>query len=153
MSQILCGYLWVHELEQWSRSAHRCMKNTHLCRYKCLRHKEELHIYVEDTYSDISVCFSCIDGPSGTIVQAHAPRDSRIIFDSSERWVDGSQSKSFDIVTMHEIGHALGLGHSNVRGAVMYYDYGDYGAVRRNLTPDDINEIKYLYNHHNHTNG
>ncbi|CAA0816541.1 Matrixin family protein [Striga hermonthica] len=102
---------------------------------------------------DISVYFSGIDGPSGTIAQAHVLRDSRIIFNSSERWVDGSQSESFDIVTVHEIGHALGLGQSNVPGAVMYYDYGDYGAVRRNLTPDDINEIKHLYNHHNHTNG
>ncbi|GER48577.1 matrix metalloproteinase [Striga asiatica] len=57
--------------------------------------------------------------------------------------VDGSQSESFDIVTVavHEIGHAVDLGHSNFPGAIMYYDYGDHGAVRS----DDINRIKHLY--------
>ncbi|CAA0816553.1 Protein of unknown function- DUF538 [Striga hermonthica] len=39
----------------------------------------------EDTYSDISMYYSGIDGPSGTIAQVQAPRNGRIIFDSSER--------------------------------------------------------------------
>ena len=53
-------------------------------------------------------------------------------------------SNYFDLETvyLHEFGHGLGLGHSNVNGAVMepYYE-----GVRRTLHNDDISGITFLY--------
>ncbi len=44
-------------------------------------------------------------------------------------------------VTLHELGHALGLGHSDVPGAVMYPYYRRLTA----LTTEDIGAIQDLY--------
>jgi transporter family-2 protein len=61
---------------------------------------------------------------------------------------DGHTSNNrvdFDSVTLHELGHALGLGHSpNVRQAVMY-PYFAFGEERRKLSQDDIDGITTLY--------
>lgn len=45
----------------------------------------------------------------------------------------------------HEIGHALGLAHTNNSATIMY-TYGN--PSRTVITPqtDDINGVKYLYN-------
>ena len=57
---------------------------------------------------------------------------------------DAIPSGAFDVQTVwtHEKGHGLGLGHSNVDGAVMepYYE-----GVRRVLPQDDIDGVTFLY--------
>ncbi|KAA3475422.1 metalloendoproteinase 1-like [Gossypium australe] len=45
---------------------------------------------------------------------------------------------------MHEIGHALGLGHSRNPDAVMYYRL-DCGRNKRNLSQDHITGLQTLY--------
>ncbi len=45
-------------------------------------------------------------------------------------------------VIAHEIGHAIGLGHSPVKNALMYYSTV---PVRNDLGMDDINGVTYLY--------
>ncbi len=44
---------------------------------------------------------------------------------------------------LHEIGHALGLGHSPYTSDIMYTPH-QYGTV--NLSPRDINSVRWLYN-------
>jgi len=80
-------------------------------------------------------------GPNGTIAgDAH--------FDSAETWVDDANDTAagndFDLFTvmLHEMGHALGLGHSSDPNAVMY---AFYQGGRRTLAADDIAGIQAIY--------
>jgi len=62
-------------------------------------------------------------------------------------WVDsltpGAGQFDLETVMLHEIGHALGLGHNNLDvNSVMQ---PVYGGVRRGLSADDITNIKELY--------
>ncbi|UOB81996.1 matrilysin family metalloendoprotease (plasmid) [Bacillus sp. ZJS3] len=73
-----------------------------------------------------------------------------IHFDDSEyTWCIGVVSKAYDVetVALHEIGHILGLEHSNVEGAVMFpTNLPDF--IKRALTPDDIVGVERLYRNH-----
>jgi hypothetical protein len=68
--------------------------------------------------------------------------------DVNRNWVDdplaGASTTRFDFPTivLHELGHALGLGHSSTSGAVMQ---NGYRGAKRELTPDDIAAIQALY--------
>jgi hypothetical protein len=46
-------------------------------------------------------------------------------------------------IALHEIGHSLGLGHSENGGAVMYPYY--WGQTIGALPQDDVNAIRYVY--------
>ncbi len=50
------------------------------------------------------------------------------------------------VVLAHEIGHALGLGHSSEQPALMYYDASSKKQL--GLTQDDMHGITYLYPRH-----
>jgi hypothetical protein len=56
-------------------------------------------------------------------------------------WSIGSGTDLYSVM-LHEFGHALGLEHSQVPGAVMQ---PSYGGVRTGLTPDDVAGIQALY--------
>lgn len=64
-------------------------------------------------------------------------------FDDAETWSTTAGSRrDIETVALHEIGHLLGLGHSDVENAVMYpYLTG----TRRALHADDIEGIRSLY--------
>jgi hypothetical protein len=49
-------------------------------------------------------------------------------------------------VALHEIGHALGLAHSTLQGAVMY---GTYNGAKKTLATDDIGGIRSIYSNGN----
>lgn len=88
------------------------------------------------------------DGPGGILAYAtfpnpFSPRKVFLRFDNDERWSNtGFQDVDLLTVAIHEIGHALGLGHSRDPRAIMY---ASYAGPRRALSADDIAGIQELY--------
>ncbi|XP_057787171.1 metalloendoproteinase 1-like [Salvia miltiorrhiza] len=110
--------------------------------------------YTKDySAADIKISFqsrdhgdgSAFDGSGGILAHAYAPTDGRLHFDGDERWVDGVVGGAFDLQTvgLHELGHVLGLGHSQDGGAVMFPQVGN--GFRKVLGKDDIDGIRALY--------
>ena len=66
--------------------------------------------------------------------------------DSEHQWVVGAVANGFDVETvgLHELGHILGLQHSNVAGSVMFPSV-DSNFTKRALTADDLGGIRELY--------
>lgn len=73
---------------------------------------------------------------------------SQCHFDADERWRTFATANDIDLqtVALHEIGHLLGLPHSDNENAVMYEVYPREG--RRELHPSDETEIRRLYHIH-----
>jgi hypothetical protein len=87
------------------------------------------------------------DGPGGVLAHTFypAPPNSETIagdlhLDADEPWRSGANVDLYSVV-LHEAGHALGLGHSDRPGAVMY----PYYKLATGLADDDIAGIRALY--------
>lgn len=87
------------------------------------------------------------DGPSRVLAHTFypSPPNSEPVagdmhFDAEEPWGVGTGIDLYS-VALHELGHALGLGHSDKPGSVMYPYYRKHGE----LTEDDIQGIRELY--------
>ncbi|XP_043928522.1 matrix metalloproteinase-18-like [Protopterus annectens] len=88
------------------------------------------------------------DGPHRTLAHAFAPGQGiggDAHFDEDETWSKGHQGYNLFLVAAHEFGHALGLGHSNDPGALMYPTYSFVNPNHFRLPQDDINGIQSLY--------
>uniref|UniRef100_A0A2N9HK91 Peptidase metallopeptidase domain-containing protein n=1 Tax=Fagus sylvatica TaxID=28930 RepID=A0A2N9HK91_FAGSY len=113
------------------------------------------HIWAQDyTNANIKVGFhrrdhgdgSAFDGAGGILAHAYPPSDGRFHYDADERWSVGAVPNAFDLetVALHEIGHLLGLDHSEVEGAIMWPTISS--GRTQGLHRDDIDGIKALYN-------
>jgi hypothetical protein len=87
------------------------------------------------------------DGPGRTLAHSFYPADVNpepiagdLHFDNAENWQTGINPDFFAVV-LHELGHALGLGHMNKPGAVMYPYYRRFEG----LQPLDIEAIRKIY--------
>jgi len=87
------------------------------------------------------------DGPGGILAHTfypfpinREPIAGDMHFDNDESWKIGASVDLFSIA-LHETGHALGLGHSDKPGDVMY----PYVGQATGLTQNDINAILQLY--------
>jgi hypothetical protein len=64
-----------------------------------------------------------------------------IVFNSSQPWHAGL-NYDIETVAIHEIGHALGMGHSQISVADMY---AYYQGVKQNLNSDDVAGIQTVW--------
>uniref|UniRef100_A0A914H581 Peptidase metallopeptidase domain-containing protein n=1 Tax=Globodera rostochiensis TaxID=31243 RepID=A0A914H581_GLORO len=100
------------------------------------------------------------DGRGGVLAHATFPQDGKLHFDDDENWVfmDGNKIGNHRFtdmywVALHEIGHVLGLSHSNIETAIMapfYQDPRDLVDWRGNyktpeLTQDDTRAAQQIY--------
>ncbi len=88
------------------------------------------------------------DGPGDVLAHASFPNpyDDRQVFlhfDDDERWVN-SNTQNVDLLTVaaHEIGHTLGIAHSDDPNALMF---PSYRGPHRFLSEDDIAGVQSLY--------
>ena len=87
------------------------------------------------------------DGPGNVLAHTFYPSPPNeepiagdLHFDDDESWHIGADV-DFYSVALHELGHALGLGHSDKPGAVMY----PYYRKSSSLTAEDITAIQGMY--------
>jgi len=90
------------------------------------------------------------DGEGGTLAHAFYPHSNKglsgdVHFDDAEPFTSMSaKGRNLLWVATHELGHSLGLEHSNIKEAVMYPWYTKYKPGFR-LHEDDILGIQSLY--------
>jgi hypothetical protein len=97
-------------------------------------------------YGDIRIGGVALSG--GALAQTYLPPPYNggslagdMVFNTSQTWHINSDY-DLETVALHEIGHALSMGHSTVSTAVMY---GNYTGMKQSLDPDDASGIQSVW--------
>ena len=78
-----------------------------------------------------------------TVIDGKTIKGSVLLLnDTNSNILDQKSRDEITALIAHELGHAIGLGHSPVRDSLMYYQSI---PARRNLGWDDIDGVSYLY--------
>ncbi|KAL2096441.1 hypothetical protein ACEWY4_008589 [Coilia grayii] len=92
--------------------------------------------------------FYPFDGRGGVLAHANSPGRAEggdTHFDDDEHWTLTSRGSNLLLVAAHEFGHALGLDHSRLRGALMYPTYRYVNTNGYKLPDDDRKGVQSLY--------
>ncbi|XP_006887410.1 PREDICTED: stromelysin-1-like [Elephantulus edwardii] len=93
--------------------------------------------------------FYPFDGPGFSLAHAYPPGpgiNGDIHFDDDEQWTEDYLGTNLYLVAAHEVGHSLGLFHSNNPDALMYSLYKEPTDLTHfHLSQDDVNSIQSLY--------
>lgn len=107
-----------------------------------------------DLDDSVNACFSRNESSGSTLAFVIcAMSGSRLAFDMVfyDGWTwnddasDGTGGYDIQGIATHELGHALGLGHSNVSGSTMWPSSLGNGVANRSIEADDIAGIRALY--------
>ncbi|XP_039042952.1 metalloendoproteinase 4-MMP-like [Hibiscus syriacus] len=97
--------------------------------------------------SDIKIGFTAIKSPKFG-VGYYPPKGMLLLDNSHTHWSTASNPARGEIdlqsTALHEIGHTIGLKHSNDPASVMYPTLS-FGTIKRELTQLDINNLRALY--------
>jgi hypothetical protein len=74
-----------------------------------------------------------------------------LILNANTSNLNSMSSSEVEAVIAHEIGHAIGLGHTEFKHNLMYYNVS--GKSQKWLGQDDINGVTYLYPHDSELGG
>jgi hypothetical protein len=83
--------------------------------------------------------------PGFSLIVSHPPLPLHFN-EEEDKWIDGAAPDQYDVqtVSLHEIGHCLGLQHSSDSDAVMY-PIIPANTERRILQSDDLTQLRSLY--------
>lgn len=107
-------------------------------------------LFNTDPVADIRIGGHFFDGPSGILAHGFFPPTNGVTaagdihFDKDDFWVIGFPGPGFDIfqVAAHEIGHAIGLGHTGVPSSLMNPSYSEAFSGPQ---ADDIAGAQFIY--------
>ena len=80
-----------------------------------------------------------------TIYDADVYTNTRYSYYSSRETDGCSGEYDIDGIMVHEVGHVIGLGHSNVSGSTMYPSVSSCNSANRTLEADDLAGMRALY--------
>ncbi|KAM8835784.1 macrophage metalloelastase-like [Synchiropus picturatus] len=92
--------------------------------------------------------FAPFDGPNGVLAHAFSPGEGRggdAHFDEDENWSITAPEANLFLVAAHELGHALGLAHSQDQTALMFPTYQYVNTEGYKLPSDDRKGIQAIY--------
>ncbi|ETE58762.1 Interstitial collagenase, partial [Ophiophagus hannah] len=111
-------------------------------------HRGRADIMIEFATRVHGRCPRQFDGPLGVLGHAFPPGHyfrGNVHFDEDETWIANLYKFNLFLVAAHEIGHVLGLAHSNDPRALMFPNYKPIDPDDTPLSEDDINAIQAIY--------